>query len=707
MHFDQNNANKAKILKYPIEGSLFIEGPARTGKTSACLARLDKIIEQIPGYQILIITPQQSLADPYRSHLLEKSTAYGGFPRITTISGLARDLVSIFWPVIKTTFGFKGESSEPIFLSLETAQYCMARIVDPLLEQGYFQSVKIDSHRLYSQIIDNLNKAAIHGLALDMISFRLVSGALDPSILGNAFIQVEESAKSFRLFCLNNNLIDFSLLMHIASEFLFTETMSLDYMHSRFQALIADNIEEDTPLAHDFYRQGIKSFSSVTLIYDHNGGFRTFLGADPESAYRLKSDCDHAMQLLEPVATHQSIDQFRMGLLSCIDRQREEPAPSKIPPGIDLSIYKFLPEMIDGMVEKIDQLVRAGTPLNKIAVLSPYLSDVLKFAITEKLAKKDIIPHTSRPSRKYLSSSAIKAIFTLAKIAHPAWDLTVSHFEFRECLMRLIKNLDVIRAEQTAKALLGKNETGQFFRSFDALTNLELQETITFSIGQDLVQISTWLANYAAAGFSPLDIFTQRLFGEVLSQPQFALHSDFDAANDIARVIRSIRTFRAFSASIFKFDEQALGKAYIESVEKGLLPSSFASIHNDGNGVLISPAHTFLMQNRAVDYQFWLDIGSLGWWERLYQPLTNPYVYQKKWEEGSGWNENREFAVNQEMMAKLVNGLLLRCQRGVFASIVQTNEFGAQNSGPLLKAFQKLARKSRLAEFEGDHVQSA
>ena len=707
MHRDQFNATQTQILKSPIEGSLFIEGPARSGKTSVCLTRLDSILEQIPGYQILIITPQQSLADPYRYHLLEKSAAIGGLPRVTTMSGLARDLGNIFWPEIKLAFGFNGDSSEPIFLSLETAQYCMARIVNPLIEKGYFQSVKIEPHRLYSQIIDNLNKAAIHGLPMDDISTRLVSGALDPSVLGNAFHQVEECAKSFRSFCLDNNLVDFSLLMQIARDYLFSKKLPLDYIHARFQALIADNIEEDTPLTHDFFRQRIKSFSSVTLIYDHNGGFRTFLGADAESAYSLKADCDLAIRMEESVSMDQSIDQFRMGLLSCIDHKQKQPVAYKIPSEIELSIYQFLPEMIDGVVEKIELLVHSGIPLNAIAVLSPYLSDVLKFALTEKLIERDIMPQTSRPSRKYLSSSAIKAILTLAKIAHPVWHLPVSHYEFRDCLMRLIKGMDIIRAEHAAKVLLGKNDLGQFFRSFDTLTNLELQETITFSMGQDLAQLSNWLSDYMSEGITVLDIFIQRLFGEVLSQTKFALHSDFDAANDIARLIRSIRLFRSFSASVFSYDEPTLGKAYIESVEQGLLPSSFAGIESDKNGILISPAHTFLMQNRAVDYQFWLDIGSLGWWERLYQPLTNPYVYQRNWGKDAAWNENQEFAVNQDMMAKLVNGLLLRCQHGVFASIVQTNEFGAQNSGPLLKAFQKLARKSRLTELEEDHVQSA
>jgi len=52
----------------------------------------------------------------------------------------------------------------------------------------------------------------------------------------------------------------------------------------------------------------------------------------------------------------------------------------------------------------------------------------------------------------------------------------------------------------------------------------------------------------------------------------------------------------------------------------------------------------------------------------------------------------------------LINGLLLRCRQGVYASIVQTNEFGAQKRGPLLRAFQKLVKKGRRLNMGEDHV---
>ena len=66
------------------------------------------------------------------------------------------------------------------------------------------------------------------------------------------------------------------------------------------------------------------------------------------------------------------------------------------------------------------------------------------------------------------------------------------------------------------------------------------------------------------------------------------------------------------------------------------------------DAVFIAPAYTFLMANRPVDYQFWLDIGSMGWWERLYQPLTHPVVLNRHWPEGRQWTDADEYAANQQ-----------------------------------------------------------
>jgi len=100
------------------------------------------------------------------------------------------------------------------------------------------------------------------------------------------------------------------------------------------------------------------------------------------------------------------------------------------------------------------------------------------------------------------------------------------------------------------------------------------------------------------------------------------------------------------------------------------------------------------MQNRTVDYQFWLDIGSLGWWERLNQPLTNPYIFNAGWDASENWDYAADFNHNQDMMERTVSGLLSRCRKSFVAAAVEVNEFGVENRGPLLQAFQNYLRRS-------------
>ena len=118
----------------------------------------------------------------------------------------------------------------------------------------------------------------------------------------------------------------------------------------------------------------------------------------------------------------------------------------------------------------------------------------------------------------------------------------------------------------------------------------------------------------------------------------------------------------------------------------------------DRNAVLLAPAHTFLMMNQPVDYQFWLDIGSRGWYERLYQPLTHPYVLSRHWQPGRQWDHDDEDAANQERLYRLAVGLLRRCRKQVFLGLSELGEQGYEQRGPLLWAFNHVLRQLAASE---------
>jgi hypothetical protein len=129
----------------------------------------------VPAEQILVLIPQRSLAGPYYDEVQRPDFPAGGSVNIVTLGGLAQRMIALFWPVVSGSAGFAAPNRPPIFLTLETAQYYLAGLVKPLLEQGYFETIHVDRNRLLSQILDNLNKSAAVGFPHTQIAERLKS----------------------------------------------------------------------------------------------------------------------------------------------------------------------------------------------------------------------------------------------------------------------------------------------------------------------------------------------------------------------------------------------------------------------------------------------------------------------------------------------------------------------------------------------------
>jgi hypothetical protein len=130
-------------------------------------------------------------------------------------------------------------------------------------------------------------------------------------------------------------------------------------------------------------------------------------------------------------------------------------------------------------------------------------------------------------------------------------------------------------------------------------------------------------------------------------------------------------------------------------VENGVIAAQYLQPEqNNANidSVLLSPAYSFIISNRPVSYQFWLDIGSLSWWERIAQPLTHPIVLSRRWREGTVWNDIQELQNNQETLSRLSSGLIRRCRKQIFLCTSGYNERGAEERGPLLQALQTIQR---------------
>ena len=684
-----------QVVDTSIHSKTFLSGPASCGKTTVGVERMRVLLAAgLPADSILVLAPQRTLQAPYEAGLRSPDIGPGGQVTLATVGGLARRMVDLFWPLAAGTAGFTHPDQPPVFLTLETAQYYMARILRPLVdEQGFFSSVTIDRNRLYSQVLDNLNKAASVGFPCTEIGERL-SGAWygDPG-QRRVYVDAQECANRFRQYCLEHNLLDFSLQLDIFWNILWRTPECHNYLACQYRHLIFDNVEEDIPVVHDLLAEWLPNFESALIIHDDDGGYRRFLGADPDSALQLADLCENHAVLAESFVTTPEIQALEAAFTSKLLPDHpasitpESLAALTFPPAGTPT--RFYPQMLDWVVAEIRRLVtEEGLPPSEIVVLAPYLSDALRFSLSNRLDELGLPWRSHRPSRSLRDEPASHCLLTLAGLAHPGWGIRPTKFDVAYAFLYAFEGMDLVRAQLLAEIVYRQRDFT--LSSFEQIRS-EMQERITFVFGQNYELLRAWLEDYRSRQVEPLDHFLRRLFGEVLSQKGFGFHRNFDAARTAASLIESIQKFRqAMEASGDTSID--VGREYLAMLQDGVIAAQYLEAWQTepAEAVLLAPAHTFLMMNQPVTVQFWLDVGSGGWWERLFQPLTQPYVLSRSWQRDRLWTDADDQAANQQALARLVTGLLRRCRGSVYLGLSDLGESGFEQRGPLLKAIWKM-----------------
>jgi len=679
-----------EIIEQPPNNRIFLEGPAGCGKTTVGVERIVHLLQNgIPGNQVLLLVPQRTLAAPYYDVLRSPWIPAGGMVSILTIGGLARRMVELFWPLIAEQANFTRPDLPPTFLTLESAQYYMAHIVRPLLDEGYFDSITIDRNRIYSQIIDNLNKAAAVGFPHNEIGDRLKSAWTGEPSQARVYSDTQECANRFRQFCLEHNLLDFSLQLELFRQFIWPESLCRQYLLKEYHHLIFDNLEEDIPLTADLLHEWLPEFESVLLIYDQDGGYRQFLSADPLTTYSLKARCAIHAELTEGFVSSGEITAFGDLLANVLKIQDESIPNININP---LPIYhtpletRYFPEMLDWVATEIEAIVEAGTPPGEIVVLSPYLSDSLRYSLATRIQSRGIPTRAHRPSRALRDEPATQCLLTLASLAFPHWGFRPQKSDLAYSLMQAIAGLDLVRAQLLVDVIYIQGQLSPF-----GIIKPDIQERITYVFGERYERLRSWLTEFTTNPTQELDHFLSRLFGEVLSQPGFGFHDNYNAAAIAANLVESVRKFRWAVGDILRNEGIDLGLEYLQMVQDGVIAAQYLGNWADQpqDAVFLAPAYTFLMANRAVDVQFWLDVGGRGWYERLYQPLTQPYVLSRHWPEAVPWTDHDELATNQASLRRLTLGLTRRCRKAIYLGLSGVNEQGYEQKGELLRAIDQ------------------
>lgn len=674
----------------PFQRSLFLEGPAGSGKTRAAVQYLNRAIQKqgIAPEQMLVLVPPSQLNIPYQQDISIPPGRKN--PLTATLSSFARRSIRHSWPLLKRVLPIDAAVQEPVFLTSDLAGYYITRFARPYLETGVFDGVHLPAYRIALQILDSINNAALAGLALDEAENRLIHAWGERRDIYHTVIRI---AHSYQDFCLKRGLLDYALQIRLLVENLLDINEFQEHFEQSYNHLAADNVEEMGALAHDFIFWCMEYVHKTIIIYDTDGGFRTFLGADPAHAYLLADVCSDRAIWEKPT----SVSAGMLSIVEIADALLRDSPADTLPvvsgrsPALHFISTTFYPQMIDRCAAEIAKLVRQKkVPPKRIAVIAPYLSDSLLFALQSRFDSAGIPAKSYRPSRPLILEPIVQAVVIFLRLyTAEETEARPQPEEVSFALRTTIEGLDPVRAALLTQIAYRNGELA----GLEKLTET-VQTRLTEPICQRYEQMFSWLAAHRTEIASlPPDGFISRFAEEVILQPGFIGHLDVSVHSPLNSFITAAQSF---TEAVYNGEDNnwaGIMRGFVRLTLDGLISPDVDP--EPVEAVFIGPAHTYLTRDLRVDYQFWLDVGDDGWSERIEQPLTHPYVLRRGFPGGDMWTDDLETAAQKTRLRSLILGLLRRCHKGIFAAACDISAGGYEQRGRLAFILQQMFDQTR------------
>ena len=670
------------------ESKTFLFGPAGTGKTSILGGRLvELLISGEPGYSILVLLAEIEHAQRIVDQV--KRSNLGPFSELkpVTFNDLARRMVAIFWPLIAREAGFSSPHHPPTFLSYDLAQLLMGRVIDPMIDQGAFSGLVMRRQGIISQILDTLNRAALNRLSVEQAYHRQLNSWGGSAGHRQALSDATKAAHRFRQSCLENNLLDLSLTVQVFEQRLLDHPDFQRYFSERYNHILVDNLEEQTPAGQHFIESLTANSRSALLVFDQFGGYKRFLAADPRGAFQLRKLCDQRVNI--------GIDSSSEVGLSRLANQVENrllytshPVETASSAVRSVVVARFRRQMIDGVIAELMQLLSEGVEPGEIVILAPYLDSGLCFTLDHQL-KENLVPHRFLRRRAVpRSEPRVRAWLTWLVLAHPSWGAQVQAYDLAEALTLSIAALDPVRAQLLARRLFAPD-------SQVLLDNDNLPPEIAERVGEQPLALVDELRSWLAENGNDrcrIDEFLYRLFHKLLGQPRYQPEPDLASAAVCDWLIRMAKRLRQAAVPLGLETAADIGNSLIDAIYHGLVAATYPDLSDNpgSDSINVATVYSYLLAGKPTRFQIWLDLAATGWWNIPSQPLSNAFVITPAWEPGSIWTMDDDIKVRNRLLSRIVRGLTNRCTEQLILATSELDRRGLPQDGPLWRALETL-----------------
>lgn len=653
---------------------ILYSGPAGSGKTTLLLKKYIELGSTLGTDKILVFVKNAASRLDWQKRL---NLPISGKLSVFTYFGFIQKEISDYWPWIERNLPGGPAAIEPTFMNVETSHYLMSKYVEKRRKyRDTLDYINATTPRIAVQLIDNLNQAAMNNLKLEELGKRLLSWAAGDREKLLVFNEVLAIMKSFRKFCIDNRILDYSLVVEMYNEELLQNEAYLDKLRERYRYLFVDDLEKAVPAAQQLFLYLLKNTTETYLAFNPEGGINRFFGGNPELARERFFPLAELIELEESHTSSESARQLALSISRSIFEDKGIAGTDFIKKEINTELRG---DMLLKTADKVVRLLDEGVSPDDIAIIAPLVDKVMEFTLERYIRSKGYSFFNMARSKRLLDLPFSQALIVLALLANPHWKARLTYTSLQQTLSLILK-LDPVRSAVLTTEILKNNLL------LPELGEIDLRSRIGFDNSARYDYLKEWLEEKMNEDME-LESFFQQVFAELLS-PLSPTQEDILACR---QMIDSVAKFKKVIKNFKDIAEEEMGRHFIDMIYNGTLAAEVLYSYPEGEKkVLLSTPYKFLFSPdiKKVRYLFLLDISSENWLRSTAKELFNPYILSPQWKKTMKWDDETDQGLRKEQLAAFLQCILSKVTEGIYIADSYFNSRGWEQEGRLYEWFQ-------------------
>ena len=637
---------------------MLLVGPGGAGKTEKLWQRYRYLARNCRTDSIFVLLWNARDVRDWRERV---DFPRGGPIQVYTYFGWVQREIRRCWPRLSPW----GERwLEPEFLTVETSQFALLRHLEP--RRADFAALATSPERLAIQLGSCLVLAGLNGIIPGEIGSRLEAAGPDRS--PGLFAAAQQVLDSYIAALKEAGTLDYGLAVNLYRSLLGAPWYRRSL--AQYRHVLADDVDEQSPAAHDLLAALLEEAESAVLAFGTDGGHSGFFGADRQGGWQRFG----RIARITPVrCPGQRLGAGRALGLSILTGRTATVGLKG--PTIEMVQEDLRSELLNRVAERVVRFLDQGVAPKEVAVIAPQVDTVLEHTLSLRLEEEGVPLAVQAKNRRLVDEPYVRAMMTLALLGHPQWEQEGGVPDLAQSLQLLLK-LDPVRAWLLSRQIRGS-----------ALAPLEMwqRERVGFRASKGYDLLARWLEEYRRGPEQPIDLFFQRVFGELLSRLP-------PARDDLVVCRQLLVSARKFLLTARRLD---LGKnpnaAFIRLLSAGTVAAeSLIEPASLANSVILTTPYAYLAGHCHTQIQVWMDCTSRRWFQQDARELINPHLLTPRWPRGETWTDQHSQANSLQNGARVARALIRRCGVHLLAAGANVDSQGYELDGQLLTALESI-----------------